>query len=319
MAIPPRRSQVRVAYSSTFAAQSDIFTALSNGAVDALFNLLEGSEPRLEFILKTDEIFDCTGQYLIDKIQLTKSVRLSFEVEADAGDLFGLLKWFLGSSSGSDALMLGVTSFQPPATTFIYGHDDAAGTKLKLVGMVGDEIRISGRKSERIKVSLSFRGNGSPASPGSYTFPDCSTPTPLRLSDGAFSLNSVDSLAVLDEMEFVYSNNLLADDDPFISSSVDIQRMERADRRTVAYNFTVFGQPGDATHLLAIAYTKVPISWTVGPGSDGVTIPAVSAILSNAAGPGHDGQARRSTLGLTAEPIRIVGNNDTPCKATKIP
>jgi hypothetical protein len=314
--ISPRRSQARLAYSGAFATQADFGDPLSDGAIDTLFNLVAGTEVRIEFPNKSDEIIDCTGQELIDEILLGKQCRISFDIEADASDIGGLLGWFFGTVSGDDRLMLGPTEFQPPPTSFIYGHDDPAGTKLKLVDMVGEEVRISGAVTERIKVSLSFRGNGTPLTPGAYTFPECSTPTPLRLNDGAFTLDSEDRLADLRQIEFQYSNALLADDDPFTAASVDIQRMERADRRTNLFTFTIFGQPGDADHLKAIAYDKVPVSWRIGPADDGVEIIAASAILTQGTGATHSGQAARSVLALQAKPIKISGNAETPVMAT---
>lgn len=316
--ISPRRSQARLAYSGAFAVQDDFDTPLSDGAIDTLFNLFPGSEVRIEFVMKNDEIIDCTGQYLEDRVILAKSVRLSFEIEADASDIFGLLGWFKGTVSGNDVLMLGPTEFQPPPTSFVYGHDDPAGTKLKLTSMVGDEIRISGAVTERIRVSMVFRGNGSPASAGGYEFPDCSTPTPVRLSDGLFLLDSENRNDDLRQMEYQYSNGLLADDDPFTAASADITRMERADRRTALFTFTIFGQPGDGDHVKAINYNKVPVSWRIGPANDGVDIIAASAILSQGTGPGHTGQAARSVLGLQAEPIRLSGDANTPVMATRL-
>lgn len=314
--ITPRRSQARLAYSGAFATQSDFETPLSDGAIDTLFNLVAGSEVRFQPVEKSDEILDCTGQDLIDEVILTKSLLISFDIEADASDIGGLLGWFFGTVSGDDRLMLGPTEFQPPPTTFIYGHDDAAGTKLKLYDMVGEEIRISGAVTERVKATVSFRGNGSPTPDNSYEFPDCSTPTPIRLSDGAFTLDGDDRLEDLRQIEFQYSNALLADDDPFTAASPDITRMERADRRTELFTFTIFGQPGDTDHQKALDYEKVPLSWRIGPADDGIEIIAASAILSQGGGPGHTGQAARSTLALQAKPIKIAGNAETPVMAT---
>lgn len=321
MSTSPRRSQFRLAYSSIFAVQAGIGVAdwLANGAIDALFNTVPGSEPKLEFVTKDDEIFTCTGQDILDEIVLARSLRLSFELQIDIDTLAGLLFWMFGTISGSDRLMLSETEFQPPATTFILGHDDALGTALKLGDMVGDEIVITGEAAGRINCNVSFRGHGGPTDATGYAFPECSETDPIRLSDGDFTLNSVSLIDDLRRIEFRYSNKLLFAEDPFTAADVDVTRMERADQREELFTYTIYGQPGDAHHLAALAKTKYPISWQIGDGTPGILIDATSAILKQGDGPGHDGEARRSVLGLVSRPVKISGDADTPVKATVQP
>lgn len=317
----PRRSQLRVAYSGTFATQTDFGVAnwLANGAITALFNIAAGSDPRLEFVDKSDEIFTCTGQDILDELLLARSIRLSFDVEIDVATLAGFLGWFFGTVSGSDRLMLTETEFQPPPTTFILGHDDAEGTALKLGDMVGDEITLTGEVNGRVRCSLSFRGHGGPTDATGYVFPACTDADPVRLSDGDFTLDGNSLIDDLRKIEFRYSNKLLFDEDPFTAADIDITRMERADQRETLFTFTLYGQPGDAMHQDALAKTHMPISWQIGDGTPGVLIAAADSILKQGDGPGHDGEAARSVLGLQARPVKISGDSDTPVKATVQP
>ena len=311
----PRRSQLRIAYPANFATQSDFTTALSNGAIDALFSLVPDSEPTLEFLDKNEQIIDCTGQFKLDEIVLARSCRLQFDIELDADVLAGLLGWGFGTVSGADRLLLSPTEFQPPVTSFIVGHDDAAGTKLKLKSMVLDEITLTGRVNERVRCQVSFRGHGAPTSAGAYTFPDCSAVTPIRLSDGLFTLDGDARLPDIRSLEFRFSNGLFFDEDPYTADSPDITRMERKDIRDMLFTFTMFGQPGDADHTKAIGKEKVDVSWRIGAADDGVLIAAAQAILRTT-GVGHDGEARRSVVNYQAEPIRVGSDGDTPIKAT---
>ena len=315
MPISPRRSQVRIAYSSAFASQSDFGDPLSNSAIDAVFSLTD-NEPRFEITTKDDEIIDCSGQYKIDEVVLAKSCTLSFGIYAEASVLAGLLGWAFGTISGDDILMLGPTEFQPPATTLIYGHDGGNVDPLKLQDMVIDSISISGRVNERIKCNVTFKGHGEPPAATGYSFPECADVDPIYLKDGAFTLNSEDRAADLREFDFTYGNKLLSDEDPYTSTSVNITRMERADRRDYLLKFKLFGEPNDTTHQAALAKTKMPWTLQIGADDDGIEISCVSGILKQDGAPSHDGEARRSVLNLINEPIRISGNNDTPVKAT---
>jgi hypothetical protein len=317
----PRRSQLRVAYSSSFATQSDFGIAnwLANGGITALFNLIPGSEPKLEFVDKGDEIFTCTGQDILDELLLARSIRLSLDLEIDVATLAGLAGWGFGTVSGSDRLMLTETEFQPPPTTFILGHDDADGTALKLGDMVLDDLAATSEVYGLVRCTVSFRGHGAPTDATGYTFPTCTDADPVRLSDGDFLLDGNSLITDLRKIEFRFSNKLLFNDDPFTAADIDITRMERADQRETLFTFTIYGQPGDANHAAALAKTHMPVSWQIGDGTPGISIAAADAILKQAGGPAHDGEAARSVLELSARPVKISGDADTPVKATVLP
>lgn len=313
MPATPRRSQLRIAYSSTFATQVDFDTPLSNGALDAVFSLSD-EEPRLEFLSKDEQIKDCTSQYIVDEAILSRSCRLTFGIWAEAETLFGVLGWWGGIVAGSEVTMLGPTEFQPPVTTLIYGHDGSDVDPLKLVSMLLAKVTIRGRVNERINVSLEFRGSADAAAATGYTFPDCSEIAPIYLKDGAFIWDGDDYQADTREFTVTLDNRPLAEEDPFTSDSIDIQRMERADERQNDVAWTVFGEAGDALELASRTNpkTKSTLQIRVGAASDGVQIDAASAILKQNGGEKHDGEARRAVLDLLFLPVRIPGNADTP-------
>jgi hypothetical protein len=321
MSTSPRRSQLRIAYSSSGAVQAGFGVGnwLANGAIDKLFSLLPGSEPRLEYISKDDEIFTCTGQDILDELVLARSIRISFELQIDIETLETLLFWGFGAQAGADITMLTETEFQPSPTTFIWGHDDAAGTALKLGDLVLDELTLNGEVTGRINCTVSFRGHGGPTDATGYDFPACDDGDPIRLSDGDFLLDGNSLIDDLRRIEFAYKNNLLFNDDPFTAASIDVTRMERGDQREELFTFTIYGQPGDANHTAALAKTKMPSAGLIGDGTPGILIEAASAILKQGDGPGHDGEAARSVLGLVARPVKISGDADTPVKATVLP
>lgn len=318
----PRRSQLAICYSSTGATQAGFGTGswLANGAIDARFSLAPGSEPRLEYVTKADEILTCTGQDILKKILLAKSIRISFELQIDIATLAILLEWGFGATSGSDILMLSESEFQPAATTFVWAHDDAAGVALKLGDMVLDEIEVTGEVSGRINCTVAFRGHGTPVDvSGAFTVPECTDVDPVRLSDGDFILDGTPVIDDIRRVSFRFSNGLLFDEDAHTAASVDIVRMERADRREELFTFTIYGQPGDANHLAALAFTEMDVSWQIGDGTPGILIAAANAILEQAGGPTHGGEALRSVLELQALPTKISGDADTPVKATILP
>lgn len=313
----PRRGQVRIAYSSSFATQSDFTTALANNALDAVFNLTDEA-PRFEIVTKDDQIKDCTGQYVIDEIVLARACKLSFSIEVGIAQLWGLIKWAFGVVADDEATMLGPTSFQPPVTTFIYGHDGGAVSPLKLKSMVLNTLRITGRVGTRLTASVEFIGSGNiAAAGGGYSFPDCDAITPVYLKDGTFTLNSVSRYADLRSFDFSYSNQLIDDDDPFTLASIDITRLERDDVREYGLTMVLLGEPNDTTHQGALNKSKWPFSLRIGAADDCVTIDAASAIIKQASPPGYDGRANRSVLNLLAAPIRVVENADTPLIATR--
>lgn len=302
MSTSPRKSQVRIAYPPA-ANQSAFGTPQSNGALTAVFPL-DDTEPQFEIVTQDDEIYDCSGQYLLSKVLLAKSSRISFGIFADPVVLFRLYGLGLGVVAGDVASMLGPAAFQPPPITLIWGHVGSAQNPLKLQDMVLDSLRVTGRAVERVKAEVQFRGNGSPVA-GSFTFPGCATPDPIYIKDGAFSLNSVDRIADLREINLNYQNKLIFEEDPFPFASVEVARMERDDRREYPLEFKLWGELGDATHAAALTHTLMPYSLRIGPDGRSITIATTGdAILEQSGSPSHEGRANRSILNLRALAVK---------------
>jgi hypothetical protein len=311
----PRKGQVRVAYASDFATQSDFTTALANGDIDAVFNLT--GDVQFEIVTQDDQIKDCTGQYIVDEVVVARSCRLSFGIEIGLNALWGLIGWGFGVVADDEATLLGPTAFQPPVTTLIYGHDGGAVTPLKLKSLVLNSLRITGSVGARITAQVEFRGSGAIASATSYTFPDCEAITPVYLKDGAFTLNSVNRYADLREFEFAFSNELISEDDPFTLASIDITRMERADERQYSLTMKLLGEPNDTTHQAAMTKAKWPFSLRIGTTTDNIVITSASSIIKQNGAPTHDGRAGRSALPIIAQPIRLPSDISTPLIATR--
>lgn len=301
MAASSRKSQVRIAYPPS-ANQSAFGTAQSNAALTKVFPIdIDGGDVQFEIVTTNDEVFDCSGQYLLKRVLQARSSRISFAMFADPAVAFRIASLGMGVVASSVASMLAATSFQPPPITLIWGHNGSAQAPLKLQDMVVDSFRITGRTVERVRMEVQFRGHGAPSTT-SYTFPGCETPSPVYIKDGAFSLNSVDRVADLREFDFNYNNRLIFEEDPFPFASVDIARMEREDRREYPFNFKLWGEPGDATDLAAQANTIMPYSLRIGPvaGPSLTIATSASAILEQNGSPSHEGRANRSVLNLAA-------------------
>lgn len=308
---PPRRSQLRIVHSSSFAVQSVFGTALSNGALDTPFNLLDN--PSLKLVVKRDEIIDCSNNWPMSRIKLSRLIRLSFNFEVTKTVLAGLLYWTYGVQSGSARRVLPVDEFQPPFTSLMYGHAGDDGIFLKLKDMVVNSLTLSGRATERLRGSIEFVGHGAP-SVESYTTPACVEPVPIRMSDCLVTLDG-DTIKPR-SIEHTYQNNLLTDDDPFPSDDIDIQWMRRADRRATSFDLTDFGQKGDAIWLKAFDEEEVPFSWRLGSGSGNVTLDVANGSLVTVDDENYTGEAPSSVNDLQVLPLLVSGNANTPVVGT---
>jgi hypothetical protein len=311
MAATARRSQLYIACSPTLAAQGAFGTALSNGAITSLFSLSE-EEPKLEIISKDETIKDCSGQYTVDEFTVSRSCRMTVSIYAEVATLFNLTGMAFGTVVDDVASMLSTTQFQPPVTTFIWGHRGSSTAPLKLKSMMLARLEVVGRVNERIKVNLEFRGSADILSGSGFTVPACSAIEPVYLKDCSFSINSIERLSDTREFSFVYDNRPLADEDPFTMASIEIQRMERADEREHNLKFIIFGEPGDTLETASRSNpkTKYPFALRIGAADDGVLYEAASAILKPNTFD-HTGEARRSTLDLSLKPVLVVGDEDT--------
>lgn len=302
----PRRSQFAIAHSSIYAPQSAFGTALANGAIDAVISL-DDTQPEVEVVLDNFEIIDCTGEYLVDRLTMARSSRIAFGFYAEQSSLFGWLGLGAGVIAGDEVTLLPPFSFQPPPTTIITGNRGSLIAPLKWKDMVVDSVRITGRVANRVTGRVQLRGHGGPTSATGYTFEECSTIDPIFLKDGAFLLNSVNRAADLREFDFFLNNALVFQEDPFPFNSIDIARMERAERREWSLNVTLFGEENDATWNAAIANGKQPYSLRIGPADEGITIASAGDALMSPPTKGYAGQVARSTMGIRLDALRPSG------------
>jgi hypothetical protein len=86
-----RRTQLRVAYSSIWAEQSDFDVPLDPSELDAVMNSREGGQSHIEPVFLTEDLKDCTTQYLLDLIVLHRYARLTLDIEVDKDIMGGLL------------------------------------------------------------------------------------------------------------------------------------------------------------------------------------------------------------------------------------
>jgi hypothetical protein len=307
----PRKSQYAIAISSLFETQSAFGTALADGDIDSVVSL-DDSNVEVEIVTDKFEIIDCTGEYRQDVLLMARSSRISYGFYAEGATLFGYLGLAGGVITGNEVTLLPPFEYQPAPTTLITGNRGSSILPLKFKDMVLDSIRITGRVANRITGRVQFRGHGKPTPVSGYTWPDCLTPDPIFLRNGAFSLDGVDRAADLREFDFLINNNLVFQEDPFPFNDVDIAWMERAERREWPLNVTLFGELNDATWQDANfqnddAIGKAPFSLRIGSISDGITIASAGDALIEMANMGYAGQVARSTENLILSALRPSG------------
>ena len=121
-----RRTQLKVAYAPGFTLQSGFGVPLTQSLLTKVLTFREGGQSHIEPIFRTEDLNDCTTQYLIDLIILHRIARLTLDLEVDQETLGGLLGLALGVVAGPTITMLGPTSFVLPATTLIVGFEPPA-------------------------------------------------------------------------------------------------------------------------------------------------------------------------------------------------
>jgi hypothetical protein len=317
MAIAPRGSQLKLFYDPTFTAQSAINVPNN---VNTLTAVLQVTVRRhLEPIQTTDPVYSCDGQFKISEAILTRLARLTVEFDCTIGVLKGFMRNAFGAGSGVDLTMLGVNAFQQPFLTFALGFDNAVDVGVMFHSAVVNRIKVTARAKERLKVEMELIGSGALAAATGLAFAACSEVVPLYSNAGALTINSVDRMqansatanTATEEISLEYSNNLLMSDDPFQLASIDPTRLERADRRTILYNWKVEGIVGDAAHVASLTNPRTiwPVVWRVGAtGAAGIVFTSTQNILSS------DGQvqtfeneAGRACLNLKLEPTPDAG------------
>ncbi len=314
MAIAPRGSQFRIAYDPLFTPQSAIGTPNATATLTAVLQVTTRNHIALE--QKFDDVYDCSGQFKVTRNQLSRLARL--QVEFDASPL--LVKGFLGACMGKptgtlkiNMGMLPIAEFQPPYLTFVVGFDEGTDTGVLFHSVVVNSFKIMSKSRERIHCSMELIGSGNLTATSGFSYPACSTVVPIYPADGALTINGVNALQANDaagtstvEFNLDYSNNLLVSDDPWQLAQIDPTRIERADRRTIMFDWKVEGQELDATHAAAIASpsNQWPVIWRIGTTLNNVLLTATKCILSGEGNvQGFEGEAARAVLNLKLEPI----------------
>lgn len=302
----PRRSDVVIAYPGDFATQAAWDDPIAQGDIDTAFPLNE-NDPRLEPILRKEDIASCDGQGWIDRIMLSRYQRLTIPINADPAVLFGCYGWNMGVVVGDTVTLLPRGENQPPPTTLVYGHVGSAIDPILLTNCVLHRIRLAASRTG-YDVELEFRCNGAPEPLTGYTLPECPDVVSPRLKDGAFSVNSTDYKLDTISYEFT-TDNRPDDDDPFTIDGPDRTRDERADLRRYDLAWEVLGETGDALDLASQSdpVTVYPFSFRVGDLSNGLTIASAGAFFEANGGEGYNGGFKRSMLPFLLTPKVIAG------------
>jgi hypothetical protein len=314
-----RRIQLRVAYSSIWAEQSAFGVPLDNADLDAVIVTREGGQSHIEPVFKTEDLNDCTTQYLLDLIVLHRLGRLTLDLEVDKDILAGLLKYALGVESGSNRFMLGPTVLILPATTFIVGFADDEDPGIVLSDAVCESLVITGQIEQKFQVQAVFVGRGDMPD-ADYTFPDCETITPLRFDQNAeFFWGATDYIDETRRVVLTYNNNLPLNDFPFSLGSVDIARpLERGDKRTVTIDWTVTGRENDTLGRQGLTIPPTHDDWSLRIGDPGVVFQADDAMIRPSSGQYQvwDGEVSLACLAIQLTPIRVPGDVATPMNAS---
>lgn len=312
-----RRTQLKVAYAPGFTVQSDFGVPLDPSELTKVLTFREGGQSHIEPIFKTEDLNDCTTQYLIDLIILHRIARLTLDLEVDQEVLAGLLGLALGTTAGSVITMLGPTSFILPATTLIVGFDDEDDLGIILSDAVVESITLTARVDQKFQCRVVFIGRGDMPIAAGYEFPDCDLIDPLRFDqDALFTWDSIEYITETRAFEFSFNNSVPINDFPFSVASVDIARaLERGDKRPSTFNWTVTGEEGDSLGAQAVTIppTHSTLSVRIGSGTEGIEIVAADAMV-RPGNPlqGFDGEVSLAVLNLVLTPTRIPGNSATP-------
>jgi len=332
-----RRILLAVAYSGTGAKQSAFGTPLSNGALDTLFNLTEGRS-HIEPVRNIKEIPDCLGRNIIGLQELTRYARLRLEFNLDiksapvmAAYAMGVAASPTGPVSGNYThaiTRLAERLFVLPFFTVIAIFADSAASDpgIKMQDCVVNNFTITAAsQGDEVLCQVEIIGKGDLAAAVGYTPPDCSSYTPLRLVDGALTLDSENLLSGTDanhtalSAEFTMSNSLPTGDFLFPLASQDIKRIEQGNVLTQALNLGVGGRLNDTLHTKAKNLTVAASAWRIGSATSGITITVPSGVIREGS-PAQDwfGEVSEAGLRIVHQPLIVPGNAATPMNMTVV-
>jgi hypothetical protein len=190
-----------------------------------------------------------------------------------------------------------------PLLALVVGFKDDPSTAVIFKAGV-NSVRVAFGADDRVTATVELIGSARLDPATGYTMPDCAAQDIVRTADCRLSVDG-GNVAGLVDGEITVGNALLVDDDAWTTASPDMDRLERADQRTFAQTFSVFGNPSPSTQLWADAVSRVNrnVAFRIGrPGNNVILNSPKATIRRNGDGIGFARQSRRSTLTLGADP-----------------
>lgn len=195
-------------------------------------------------------------------------------------------------------------SDQPPLITLAVGFE-GDNNGLLLHDAVVNSATITGQLRGRVQLELDLVMSAKPTNLGTFTAPACVNYTPIKTSDCRLEISGTTTpiSRLLREFRFVYSNNILTNDDPFPFDDIDAIRLERGDR-TSELTFAAYGNRGDEVYNLAENETVADTTLHIGQpfGRVSVLMPYCKLKLQDTP-IAFAGEANRSTVQVTGTPL----------------
>lgn len=323
-----RRILYAVAYSSAGIKQAAFGTPTANGSINALLNLTE-NRSQLEVVETTKEVLDCLGREQLDELRYTRLCRINLEFKLDAVSVAPFAAYFAGVASAPGAgppythaiTRLSERLFVLPYFTLICGFADGVDPGIKVQDCVVNSFSINApSQTDDILCNLEIFGKGDLAAAAAYTFPNCATYTPLKMVDGALTLDGENLLSGTDAnhtayaAQFTGSNNIATGDHPFPLAALDIKRLEQGDRRTQDLTLTVGGRLNDTLHAKMVARQHGVGLWRLGASPTAFTINIPDGII-RPTGPQHTTwvtELSETGLLVGVRPAIIPGDASSP-------
>lgn len=312
----PRLVIYKVAYSGVFATQSAIGTPLLNSQIDTAVTFIDGSQSYIDIPERTEDVWDCTTQYPKDDILLNRHGQLTLRIEVDGPTLAGWFKLWGGASSSSPYQMLPPTTFTLPATTLILGFADGVDTGMVFRDVGVESIVITGQVNQKFQTTIVLVGSGALPDASGYSFPECTSITPLRLDNStSIMMNSVEYKDIVRSFELSMVNNIDVSSSAFPLAGVDLTKLERGDKRPIMFKTKILGTQNDSNGLAARANPRThwPLALTIG----NLTFEVADAMVKKGSPFGDTSDdTKQSALNLLLVPTKVAGDASTPLQLT---
>ncbi len=314
-----RRIQLRVAAATGLTAQDEFGVPLDLGDIDFVFTPREGTQTHIEPIFISEDLNDCTTQYLKDLIILHRYARLTMDLEVNKDILAAIVGKAFGIESGSSRLMLGPTVVILPSTTFVVGFADDEDPGILFYDAVCESLEITGEIDQKMQVRVTWVGRGDMLAAEAFTFPDCEDITPLRFDQNAsIIIDGEEQILKARRLVFTYNNNIPLRDHPFALGVIDISRpFERGDKRVYTTNVLLEGRIGDDLAAMAITIPPTHVDFSFRIGDPGIVFSALDAMIRPNATTLQEfhGEVSLGVLSLLMTPTRVSGEISTPFSA----